>query len=181
MAGLNDRERKMGIMIIAVLVVFAHVFGSKKLVDAFDKKKLELRALEQQAQAMMSGEGAGSTKEEQEWLTSHEPQPQTFEDVQTELQTFLTSAGERVGLTPFGYNLRQPEKELEEGEVPHYNSVRIEIAVQGEQDKIFQWLVNIHQPDKFRAITYVKIQANEKVEGEVICHIIAEQWFVPKM
>lgn len=181
MAGVSDRERKMAVMIIAILVVFVHVYGSKKLVDSFDKKKVELRVLEQRAQAIVSGSSIeGSIKEEKQWLQGHEPQPQTYEDVQTELQSFLMSAGERAGLSPFSQQLI-PNKNLEEDLVSHYNRVRIQISAQGDQEKIFQWLVSIHQPDQFRAITYLKIEANQKVEGEVICHIIAEQWLVPKI
>ena len=36
----------MGVAVIAIIVVFGHVFGSKKLVDAFNAKKTELAKLQ---------------------------------------------------------------------------------------------------------------------------------------
>ena len=50
----------------------------------------------------------------------------------------------------------------------------------GDQQQIFQWLVKIHQPENFRALTYLKLEADKKEEGVVVCHIIADQWLVPE-
>ncbi|GAA5496873.1 hypothetical protein Rhal01_03061 [Rubritalea halochordaticola] len=179
MAGLSDRERKMGVAVIAIIVVFGHVFGSKKLVDAFNAKKAELAKLEQEARVLVEGGDTEGILEDKQWLAEHEPEPQTYEDVQTELQKFLETSCTQSGLTPFGVELKK-DIDAELGLFGNYRRVRIQISAKGDQQQIVQWLVKIHQPENFRALTYLKLEADKKEEGVVVCHIIADQWLVPE-
>lgn len=178
MAKLNQREKTMGVVILVIAVSFLHIYLAKTLAEKMRAKSAELIELEATAKEhQMGGDLADVIAEEKTWLGKVEPEPRSYENVQTELQKFLESSSGSVGLEPFSQKLMNEDVTALQGS--HYRRAKIQISVQGDQDKILQWVTGIHQPDQFRAVTYLKFLPS-KVEGELVCHLIAEQWLVPK-
>lgn len=175
---LNQRERTMGVLILVMVVAFVHIWGAKQLAEHMRERRGELAQLKLEAKEnQMGGNLAEAIADETAWLERVEPEDRSYENVQTELQQFLVSSSSAVGLEPFSQKLMTDE----ETSLPsdYYRRAKIQISVQGEQRKVVEWLTRIHQPDQFRAITYLKLLPS-KIEGEVVCHVIAEQWLVPK-
>jgi len=177
MADLNQREKTMGVFILVIVIAFAHIWGAKQLAAANREKKIELSRLElQKKENDMAGTAVTAIEKDMAWLKKVEPEPLAYEDVQTKLQNFLASSSAGLGLETFGLKLLDRDEFDEEG---FYQSVRIQISCQGDQSKILRWLPKIHQPAEFRAVIYMKLQPS-KIEGEMVCHLIAEQWLVPE-
>ncbi|MFT5883053.1 MAG: hypothetical protein ACI9FG_001563, partial [Crocinitomicaceae bacterium] len=47
-------------------------------------------------------------------------------------------------------------------------------------DQIYKWLVDIHQPEEFRAVTQIVMKPTAKVDddGFITCTLTAEQWLI---
>ena len=127
---------------------------------------------------MKAADAAQSSKEvfiqEIDWLEDNTPDPKEGELVPSQLENFVTTEATRAGLTV----VRPKILDNDESGV-YYNRARFEIAVSGNEAALYRWLVRLHSPRDFRAITALRLNPNREDDTLIDANVQVEQWFVP--
>jgi hypothetical protein len=166
----------MLLLIAGIVLVFAHVWGIKQYLTSYRDKEGKAMALTAQSVSYKnSASNAKLIAEEVAWIDQHEPKPSTFGDEQSKLLDFLNSSGENHGFTP-----AKPQLSPMIDTDGKYQRTKIQIQATATEDQIYKWLVDIHQPKAFRAVTQLLIRPTSKVDddGLVTCTLTAEQWLI---
>lgn len=163
-------------MLLLILVVLAHVFIGVSLKKKRASQLAELDGLKTTYRNYsMMGPTAAIINEEVEWVNEHAPPVKSFQNAQTDLQNFLTSSSKALGFDPDAQKLLTlQDDDLNEG---MYQSVKMQITARATEKQIYQWLVEIHQPEKMRILSYLKLTPPDKDSQLINCEIIAEQYF----
>ncbi|MFC5050018.1 hypothetical protein ACFPK9_05280 [Rubritalea spongiae] len=173
---MNKREKSLLTMILVMVVLFAHILGIKWYMTAYRQKEQTVNELGIRAASYRSStETAAMIADEVKWLSEHEPEPSTVESSESELLKFLESSSSEVGLSATGQKLIPIE---DSGEV--YRRVKIEVSANGTEEQIYKWLVAIHQPTEFRAVTQILMKPVSNDESLVSCTLTAEKWLIEK-
>jgi hypothetical protein len=173
---MNKREKSLLTMILVMVVLFAHIWGIKWYLNTSNQKQKEVNELGIRAASYRdSVNTAAMISDEIDWLAAHEPQPSTVEQTESDLLRFLEQSSSKIGVTSRG-----PKLIPVENDGGMYRRVKIEISANGTEEQIYQWLVAIHQPKAFRAVTQILLKPVPKDETMVSCTLTAEQWLIEK-
>ena len=122
---------------------------------------------------------SGAIKEviaaEREWLSLNQPEPIDFELQQSQLLEFLNSSASGQSIVPVKPVLR-PQEDL--GGV--FQRCEIQLEAQANEEQLYNWLVAVHQPSAFRAVTSLKLKVDPKDRdsGVLTCILGTEQWLI---
>lgn len=166
----------MLLMIAGIVLLFAHVWGIKQYLTSYREKEGKAMALAAQSLSYKnSASNAELIAKEVDWVDKHEPKPSTYDDEKTKLLDFLESSGVKHGCTTTKPDF--PDEVDSEGK---YQRAKVQIQATATEDQIYKWLVDIHQPTKFRAVTQIVMRPTAKVDddGLIICTLTAEQWLI---
>ncbi|MGJ8671572.1 hypothetical protein [Rubritalea sp.] len=173
---MNKREKSLLTMILVVVVLFAHILGVKWYMSTYRQKEQTVNDLGIRAASYRSStETASSIADEVEWLSENEPEPSTLENTESDLLKFLESSSSKLGISAKDQKLIPLE---DSGEV--YRRVKIEVTANGSEEQIYEWLVAIHQPTEFRAVTQILLKPVSNDDSLVSCTLTAEQWLIEK-
>jgi len=173
---MNKREKTMLFMIAGMVLVFAHVWGIKQYLTSYREKESTAMDLAAKVQSYSrSTTTAEMIADEKAWLAQYEPEPSTFGEQQSKLLAFLNSSGAENGFTPV-----KPQLSPMVDTGGKYQRTKIQIQATATEEQIYQWLVDIHQPSEFRAVTQVVMRPTSKSDedGLIICTLTAEQWLI---
>lgn len=171
---MNQRERTLMLAIIVMVALLGNFYLAKRYMDSYKQKVQKLADIESsQDRYQSSATVAAGIKDEIDWLEKSEPEPSTYQQTQSDLESFLSNTSKNIGFSTYAQKLIPLE-----GAGGEYERVKIEISAKATEAQIYQWLVNIHQPDKFRALTYLRLIPSNGDDGMVVCTITAEQWLV---
>ncbi len=171
---MTKREKRMLISIVGLLILFLHIWGVNFYLTALEKKKEANRALRIKAELYQSSHQVRQQIEsEAQWLANHEPSPQKFGDTEVQLLNLLQNKGKQFGV--FTEKPRFLRQNIDAGK---YRKARIEISATATEDKIYKWILSIHKPSEFRAVTVLKISSNHKDKTQIHCTLVAEQWLI---
>lgn len=172
---MTKREKYLGGMLLLILVVLAHIFIGVSLKKKYASQTAELDGLQTTYRNYsMMGPTTALISEEVEWVNEHAPPVKSFQNAQTDLQNFLTSSSKALGFDPDTQKLLT----LQDDEVSNsmYQSVKMQIVARATERQIYQWLVEIHQPEEMRILSYLKLTPPAKDSQLIHCEIIAEQY-----
>lgn len=171
---MNKREKSLFTMIVLMIVVLGAFWGIKTYMTHLSDKQAELARLESKAMLYRSSDAiAAQIKDEVEWLAANEPEPATYGEVQSELVKFLNDSGNTAGFTA-----TNPKLIPLEDDGGKYRRVKVQITATAKEEQIYKWLVDIHQPTKFRAVTQILMKPSPQDEENIICTLTAEQWLI---
>ena len=172
---MTKREKYLGGILLLILVVIAHVFAGVYFKKKQANQIAELDELKTTYKSYsLMGDTADLINDEVKWVSQHAPPNKSFQQAQTDLQNFLTSSSKEIGFEPETQKLLT----LQDEEVSDsmFQSIKIEIAARATEKQIYQWLVEIHQPEKMRILSYLKLSPTTKNSNLIYCQIIAEQY-----
>lgn len=173
---MNKREKTLLMVILVMVVLLAHIAGIKWYMSSYQAKQQGVNELGIRAASYRSSAETGEMiADEIQWLSEHEPDPSTFEDTESELLKFLVQSSSTLGITARDQKLIPLEDSGQK-----YRRVKIEISANGTEEQIYKWLVAIHQPEDFRAVTQIVMQPVSKDDGLIACTLTAEQWLIEK-
>lgn len=172
---MSSREKKLLIFFVTAIFAAANLFGFQWL----QKKRLDVqKQIKEQEVVLKAADAAQSSKEvfiqEIDWLEDNTPEPKEGELVPSQLENFVTTEATRAGLTV----VRPKILDNDESGV-YYNRARFEIAVSGNEAALYRWLVRLHSPRDFRAITALRLNPNREDDTLIDANVQVEQWFVP--
>lgn len=160
-------------MIMSMVVILGVFWGVKKYMEYLSDKQIELARLESTVMIYRSSDAvAEQIKGEVEWLTANEPEATTYGEVQSELVKFLNDSGRSAGFEP-----NNPKLIALEDTGGKYRRVKVQITATAKEEQIYSWLVNIHQPTKFRAVTQILMKPAAQ-DDQIVCTLTAEQWLI---
>ncbi|MFC7336314.1 hypothetical protein ACFQY0_03925 [Haloferula chungangensis] len=172
---MSSREKKLLIFFLTAIFAVVNMFGFQWL----QKKRLSVQQeIVAQESILNAADTAESSKEifiqEIDWLEDNTPDPKEGELVPSQLENLVTTEATRAGLTV----VRPKILDNDESGL-YYNRARFEIAVSGNEAALYRWLVRLHSPRDFRAITALRLSPNREDDTLIDANVQVEQWFVP--
>lgn len=172
---MSSREKRLLILFLSAIFLMANVFGFKWL----QSKRNELGSSIAAARGTLSTAETvalqqESAREEFQWFQKHLPESMEGDLVPSRLQTEVSGLATRAGLT-----VTRPSIEPT---IPgnHFNRAQFQINVSGNEQALYRWLVQVHSPKDFRAVTALRLSPNREDDTLIDAAVTVEQWFVPK-
>lgn len=172
---MSDREKNLLGALVFLAVIIITLLG----VSKYQENVTELREQRDQltAKKMIYESSPGlkeALSEECQWILENEPDQVEYAKGMGVLESLLETTSETYGL-----EVKAPKVTPIEDEGGIYRRVEAEITLKGTQDQVTRWLVEMHAPKDFRAVSsmrMIKSSADELVE----CQVVVEQKIVEK-
>ncbi len=176
---MTKREKTLiSVLLVAVIIMVHFYFGYKyKQSRALHLSELEELQTKIETYRMIDA-NAELTKDEIEWVNQYSPAVESFQNTQTNLLNFLASSSKTLGFTASVKKLT-PESDMDYSE-SYYRTVKVQLSARATEKEIYQWLVQIHQPEKMRVLAYLKLSPPTNDSNLINCQISVEQYFVPE-
>ncbi|MDB9741338.1 hypothetical protein OAB00_00645 [Akkermansiaceae bacterium] len=155
------------ISLLLAVYVFTFIFNKKaELTQKRDLLKLE------SSNAKISLATREALDEQIQWLDELEPEPVDYNTATNEFQKFIASSSE-----PFGFKLI---KDKVDTVTPsgHYRKVLAELEAKVTEEQLLKWLLALHAPKEFRAVTNLKLLPDGKEEDQIIAQVSVIKWVV---
>jgi len=171
---MTKREKILGVSLLIVIVIIAHILLGFYIKSQRAEQLAELDELNLKIKTYSMMDATEELiKEEVDWVDLHTPPKSSYQNAQTDLQNFLGSSSKRIGFSSFTKKLISPDPPDSV-----YQRVRIQMSARATEKQIYQWLVKIHQPQKMRILSYVKLSPPINDSNLINCEIIAEQYII---
>lgn len=172
---MSDREKKLLFSLLGALFIIANFFAysnfyEPRIKDAEKRKKVAEATLAQ-SQAIMSQKA--DWEKTRSWLQRAEGQPTTYQTASSKLQSFVKRSADRRGL------ITKKEDILDQVKGANYDRVRVRFRVNGLEQQIQQWILEIHRPQQLQVITKFDLKPQKNDLTRADCEIEIEQWFIP--
>ncbi|MCU0794702.1 MAG: type II secretion system protein M [Akkermansiaceae bacterium] len=173
---MNSREQRLLIAFGSVLLLVGGYAGYSALGQYHTRVKKDIATHKATLQvAQFAQEQADAVQAEIEWLNKNLPDPKEAELVPSQLENLVTSRA-----TGFGLTVTKPTILENATDGIHYERARFKINVSGSEQSLYQWLVAIHSPRDFRAVTLLRLSPNREDDTKIDAEVQVEEWFVPK-
>lgn len=174
---MSPREKKLLIFFLTAIFAVVNLFGFQWLQSKQKLVKDEILAKEA---ILAAADSAQTAKEvfiqEIDWLEDNTPEPKEGELVPSQLENFVTTEATSAGLT-----VVRPKIHDNDETGVYYDRARFEISVSGNEASLYRWLVRLHSPKDFRAITALRLSPNREDDALIDANAQIEQWFVPQI
>ena len=173
---MSDREKKLLIFFAIAGFAILNFIG----FNMAQAKRLKVNADNAAAHqalnnAEMFRESSEGVMDEMQWLADHEPEPAANQDVQTKLQKIVETAATGAGLT-----IKPGQKPLPtDTSGTYYHRAKIQIAVTGGEQALYQWFDKLNVPEEFRVVSQIRLSPNTQDDTKIDCTATIEQWFIP--
>ncbi len=171
---MSDREKKLLTFLLVTLFLIGNFF-------AFDQLYLPKMAEVQRREVAAEGKLLNARnvlaqgdqwKKTLAWLESAEGRPVSYQTANSNLQSFIKRSADRRGLTT------KKEVILEKVDSANYSRARVRYKVNGAEQQIQQWVLEIHKPRQLQVITKFDIQPQKNDLTKADCEVEVEKWFV---
>lgn len=174
---MSSREKKLLIFFLTAIFVAGNMFGFSWLQAKRQAVGVEISKHEGTLLAADNAQNQKDNfKQEFDWLEDNVPDPKEGELVPSQLQSFVTTEATRAGLTVIREKIHDND---ESGS--YFNRARVELGVSGNEAALYRWLVRLHSPRDFRAITALRLNPNREDDTLIDANVQIEQWFVPQL
>lgn len=175
---MSDREKKLLFLLGFAAFLMANFFA----ISWFSGKRQEMASKLNEAQtkleqAHLYAESFDKVLEEREWLSAHYPEPKARQTVEAELEQFGSNLARTSQLelkpAPAGVKI------LAANETGRFHRAKVQFAVSGDESNIVRWLHQLHDPEKLRANTFLRLSPKRDENTKADCTVIVEQWYIP--
>jgi hypothetical protein len=172
---MSSREKNLlTLLLIAgflILNFFLFTFYSEKRTTYENDLNAAKATLQQ---AIVFSESSEQLAEEMEWLAENEPDPASYQDVQTQLQQFAETQARNLGLT---IKSQEPLPTDESG--VNYHRAQVRINLTGQEEALYKWFDAINDPKAFRTTYQIRMNPNGQDDALIDCSATLSQWFPP--
>ncbi|BCX50040.1 hypothetical protein HAHE_39480 [Haloferula helveola] len=172
---MKPREKRLLIAFAVILFAMVNFYGYKvytekkaKVAKDITTKELELRV------ALGNLDERDSKQKEIDWLNRTTPDPMEGGAAQSQLESFVSSRARSSGLT-----VDRPKILPNDERGEFYHRAIFQINVSGKEDALYRWLVQLHSPKDFRAITGLQLKPNREDDTLIDAEVQIEQWYLP--
>ena len=172
---MSEREKKLVLLFGLVAFALLNVFAIKTFKDY--KKKIAARLAD--AEAKVEVAGAYNTKydtvaDQMDWLTDNLPEPKMGPSVRSQLEQYATNQAKAASL-----EVKRTRMLDEDTTGSRFHRARVEYEVTGTEASLYRWLSKLYMPEKFSAITHLRLSPNTADDTKIDCKVTAEQWYLP--
>ena len=172
---MNDREKRLLLALGAALFVVVTLFGFKSITTKKDAVEAEIRGLETRLETLiMLDRTQESMAEDVEWLSKNQPEPKEGELAPSQLEALVTRLATTAGLS-----VDKPKILPNIEGFGFYDRARFQISVSGMEEGLYRWLVQMHSPKDFRAVTAMRLYPNREDDTKIDAVVTVEEWFTP--
>lgn len=172
---MSDREKKLVFLFGFAAFVLLNVFGIKWFKDK--KAALADRVAAAQEQVLLATTYQRKydvVLSEMDWIDDKLPKPRAGQIVTAELQQYVEDQAKTHQL-----EIKRREIKASEETGQHFHRAKVLFNVTGREDSLYRWLDKLQMPEKFRAITFLRLSP-DKDDTLIDCTVEAEQWYVPQ-
>jgi hypothetical protein len=119
-------------------------------------------------------ESSAEISDQMTWLTEHQPEPASVQDVQTKLQQLGEREARNSGLT-----IKSQKPLPTETAGKYYHHAKFQFVVNGTEEALYRWFDRLNMPDQFRVASQINLKPNQQDDTKIDCTATVEQWFVP--
>jgi len=168
---MNKRERLLLGLILFLAFAMLHLWLGQKYMDELQTIRAKKTQLEADRKLYSSSPAIAATIEnEVEWLRQNKPTPSTIQETQSKLQEYITTSSEKIGFETYGQ--KPIELDVTDGT---FEKVKMQVSARATEKELYQWIIDIHKPSEFRAVTYLRLTPDKNDLTQVITTIAAEQ------
>lgn len=175
---MTSRERNLLLLLVAMAFLVVNFLGYRMWYAP--KMAATQSAMESAERKAEANEGMGNILDaisaDRDWLERFEPKPTSLSKMKTRIQQLAENEAVRAGLTVkkkgFGDDIVDPSLS--------YHRARYEIEVNGTESSIYRWLDRLHNPNEFRAVTFVRTNPQRDDFTRADCQIYIDQWYIPE-
>lgn len=168
------REKKMMYMLVVIALAGLSLILYSSYKKKYTKLSKELKTLTQEVavQENLLTQSA-DWQHAYDWFQTNSPEMKNVQDAQNELlnQSLAASQQAKLLLSPSKPANYLPA--IEEGEYPQ---VKISIGFSATEPALFQWLTKMNAPEKFRAVSRLRIEPHITDKSMVNVEAIVSQW-----
>jgi Tfp pilus assembly protein PilO len=173
MRPLNPNEKRLAIIMGAMILLMANFYLVKYLITHIKKQKqiiADIRSQEQLTAIWLEEKDLWTQRGQ--WIEQKQPvltnRDQTSSDM---LQKIVEKART--------YNITiNDQRILEPTSTPYYQQIAIELKINGTLEQITRWIADFQQPENFYAITSCNIKSDTE-PPKIICTLQIARWYAP--
>lgn len=173
---MSKREKTLLAILLTAFMVMLVLFGYKWISTKKSVLQAEIQQLENDLDVADEAKEARSrVAAEEQWLNEHLPEPKEAKLAPSKLESFITAEANRAGLT-----VKIPRILENDTDGIYFERARFRITVTGRETSLWSWLVKLHSPTEFRAVTQLRLSPNREDDTLIDAEVQVEEWFVPK-
>lgn len=172
---MSDKEKKLLIVFLSLLFLVVGALGVVKYVqlrsNMIEKKAILVQELDV---AKLADSTHAALATEKEWLKKNEPSVTDYDLARGELRKFVENASKK-----FGFDTKTMR--ITDGYVTREHYAILQVTERAEnitQEQMIQWLLTLHDPEKFRSVVDLTVIQDQKEPGNVRCDVTVQQWVV---
>jgi len=172
---MNTREKRLLIALGTALFAVVTLYGFKWVTAKQDAITAEIRGLETRLDGLiMLDRTRESMMDDVDWLAKNQPAPKEGELAPSQLENLVTQAATQAGLS-----VNRPKILPNIEDEGFYDRARFQVSVSGMEDGLYSWLVQMHSPKDFRAVTAIRYSPNREDDTKIDVVATIEEWFTP--
>jgi hypothetical protein len=173
---MTAREQRLLALFIITVLVGASVFAYQKVQTSIRANRAATEKLVKTTESdrkLVTGY-AEYTHQADAWLEPKLGQPIAEQEALSRLLGAAQQGASQAGLTLTNPQFRPPE--------PHGNLslARVSAQVTGQEQAIYPWLIQFHNPNTLRSIYALTVIPDKKDDTVVKCEVVFAQWYIPK-
>lgn len=173
---MNDREKRLLIALGTALFAVVTLYGFKTITAKKSAVEAEIRGLETRLDGLiMLDRTREAMMDDVTWLEENQPEPKEGELAPSKLENLVTQAATQAGLS-----VNRPKILPNIEDVGFYDRARFQVSVSGQETGLYRWLVQMHSPKDFRAVTSIRLSPNREDDTKIDVVATIEEWFTPK-
>lgn len=110
---------------------------------------------------------------EKEWIEKFEPTVESYSKATSDFQKFVTESAKKASLT-----LITEKVNIVEADSSPYRRVQMVVSFKNSPSMLTDWMVTLHNPEQFRAVTAMKIIPDAKNLENILAQLVIEKWLV---
>ncbi len=174
---MNDREKKLIFILFGGAFFIVNIFLFSSYTEAKQKKEIQLKKNADELALKKKEIGESDDRiSEIEWLIDNGPKEGVHAEVRADLVNFAEKSALRAGVSTKKRPSPLPENPDEDGS---YSTARVEMLVNARDPEFYRWLIELQDPQKGRAVTFLHIKPQRDDNTRVECELVLTQWFTP--
>jgi hypothetical protein len=178
MSKLTDREKKLLLGCILVLVTMVCVIMLKTYLDSKQALEAKIAALTiQKDENTRWLSDAAFQQKRSDWLKTTLTSTESVGRAQGQLQEEVDQALQNLEIK----NMRAPDL-VQNEKTAHYDEVAVRYTLRGELNVVLAWLASLQSPERFIVIKALEIEPDARAKEKtphVFVNLTIARWFKP--
>jgi hypothetical protein len=176
---MNSREKTLIFVLFGVAFFVINIFLFTSFQSAMQKKRSQLDVGAKKLKLMEADLATWESKaDDVEWLMNNQPVVGVHGNIGAELAAYTEKVANKHGVS---LSKRPSPQRADTEETGAYRSARAKVVANAMDGQLYNWLVELQDPELNRAITFLRISPQRDDPTRVDCELEVTQWFRPEI